>query len=85
MEDGLLSMVGGAHPTFYLSPLPPQDTVSQFVIPAKPAGGGREPGSRQRPREGGEPDTKRRHCSFTEPRISPAVGGLVRNDGFGEL
>ena len=34
------------------------ETVSQFVIPAKFAHGGREPGSRQRPREGGEPDTK---------------------------
>jgi hypothetical protein len=33
-------------------------TVSQSVIPAKSAGGGREPGSRQRPREGGEPDIK---------------------------
>ena len=36
----------------------PEETVSQFVIPAKSAAGGREPGSRQRPREGGEPDTK---------------------------
>jgi len=32
--------------------------VLQFVIPAKSAWGGREPGSRQRPREGGEPDIK---------------------------
>ncbi len=35
-----------------------QETVLQFVIPAKSADGGREPGSRQRPREGGEPDIK---------------------------
>ena len=36
-----------------------------FVIPAKSACGGREPGSRQRPREGWEPETKRRHWTFT--------------------
>ena len=41
----------------YMSP-PSQETGSQLVIPAKSGGGGREPGSRQRPREGGEPDTK---------------------------
>jgi hypothetical protein len=29
-----------------------------YVIPAKSRKAGREPGSRQRPREGGEPDTK---------------------------
>jgi len=36
----------------------PMETMSHFVIPAKSASGGREPGSRQRPREGGEPDIK---------------------------
>ncbi len=41
----------------YVPPLPPK-TVSQFVIPAKSRKAGREPGSRQRPREGGEPDIK---------------------------
>ncbi len=41
---------------FILSPQ--WETVSQFVIPAKAAYGGREPGSRQRPRESGEPDIK---------------------------
>ncbi len=40
---------------------PPLETVSQFVIPAKSCKAGREPGSRQRPREGGEPDSKWRH------------------------
>ncbi len=44
--------------TIATCPLSPQETVWQFVIPAKSAGGGHEPGSRQRPREGGEPDIK---------------------------
>ncbi len=33
-------------------------TTDMDVIPAKSRKAGREPGSRQRPREGGEPDTK---------------------------
>ena len=30
-----------------MCPLSPQETASQFVIPAKSADGGREPGSRE--------------------------------------
>jgi hypothetical protein len=41
----------------HMTPLP-LETVSQSVIPAKSRKAGREPGSRQRPREGGEPDIK---------------------------
>ena len=57
-----------------LNPLSP-DTVSQLVIPAKSRKAGREPGSRK---------------SMNIPNFHwipdlAALGGLVRNDGFGEL
>ena len=56
-------------------PLSPQDTLSQFVIPAKSLKAGREPGSRKNLIiliSNWIPDLAR-------------LGGLVRNDGFGEL
>jgi hypothetical protein len=49
--------------------------VSQFVIPAKSGGGGREPGSRK-------------NLIILKFHWIPDLarfGGLVRNDGFGEL
>ena len=75
----------------YMSPFP-QETVSQFVIPAKSRKAGREPGSTK------DLIILNFHCgeSFdfaqdrepverpVEPRISPDLGGLVRNDGFCE-
>jgi len=55
-------------------PLSPQNTV-QFVIPAKSRKAGREPGSRKN------------LIIFNFHWIPDLVrlGGLVRNDGFGEL
>ena len=52
-----------------------QETASQFVIPAKSASGGREPGSRKN------------FIILTFDRIlrSRLTGGGFRNDGFTEL
>ena len=56
-------------------PLYSQETVSQFVIPAKSVGGGREPGSRE----------NLIILTFHWIPDLARLGGLVRNDGFGEL
>jgi hypothetical protein len=58
----------------YMSP-PPQETGSQLVIPAKSGGGGREPGSRK----------NLIILNFYWIPDLARLGGLVRNDGFGEL
>ena len=52
-----------------------REAVSQIVIPAKSRKAGREPGSRK----------NHTIIDLAGFQISPAVGGLVRNDGFGEL
>ena len=70
--------------TIATCPLSPQETVWQFVIPAKSARGGREPGSRKNLTilnstldspsifaQGGEP---------VEPRISPEMTGSANCD-----
>jgi hypothetical protein len=49
--------------------------VSQFVIPAKSGGGGREPGSRK----------NLIILNFYWIPDLARLGGLVRNDWFGEL
>ncbi len=58
----------------YMSP-PSQETGSQLVIPAKSGGGGREPGSRK---------NLIILNIYWIPDLA-RLGGLVRNDGFGEL
>ena len=55
--------------------LSPQKILPQFVIPAKSAFGGREPGSKK--------SLIILNINWI-PDLAP-LGGLVRNDGFGEL
>ena len=61
--------------TIATCPLSPQETVSQFVIPAKSRKAGREPGSRK-------------NLIILDFHWIPdlaRLGGLVRNDGLEEI
>jgi hypothetical protein len=55
-------------------PLAPRDTMSQVVIPAKSTVGGREPGSRQLPREAGNQTLKDVNGLHWIPDLAPRSG-----------